>query len=54
MESPFPPAQEYFKVVDTKRLTAPVINVAFLDNSTFRVQTWPFAYPEPLCARHRC
>ncbi len=31
--------QEYFKAVDTKLLSAPVINVAFQDNSTFRVPT---------------
>ena len=36
---PCVPPQEYFKAVDTKLLTAPVINVAFQDNSTFRVPT---------------
>ena len=36
---PCVPPQEYFKAVDTKLLTAPVINVAFKDNSTFRVPT---------------
>ena len=36
--------QEYFKAVDTKRLIAPVVNVSFQDNSTFRVQVLPLGY----------